>query len=199
MRGTHTTSSHRTRSWWHPLRVLQILLLGALIAPSLSVVVTPAYASSVSSATFSGAAGTVSVGGTLYAKQGAALTLTVVTSSDTKCVDVTGAATLPRQTSSTAKSNWTFTTTAPAGNGAQAFTVAASPNFNSNGCTGQTNSTQASYTLDNTGPVVSAELTPPATSFGWNNTDVVVKWTATDTGSGVAPAQPFQTDQPITA
>jgi hypothetical protein len=194
MRGTHTTSSHRTRSWWHPLRVLQILLLGALIAPSLSVVVTPAYASSVSSATFSGAAGTVSVGGTLYAKQGAALTLTVVTSSDTKCVDVTGAATLPRQTSSTAKSNWTFTTTAPAGNGAQAFTVAASPNFNSNGCTGQTNSTQASYTLDNTGPVVSAELTPAANAAGWNNSDVTVKWTATDGGSGVAGAQPFKTD-----
>src|SRR4051794_27858986 len=74
----------------------------------------PAYASSVTSAVFTGGTGTVSVGGTLYAKQGATLTLTVVTSSDTKCVEVTGAATLPRQTSSTAKSNWTFTTTAPA-------------------------------------------------------------------------------------
>jgi hypothetical protein len=158
-----------------------------------------ASASSVSSAVFSGGAGTVSVGGTVYAKQGGALTLTVVTSSDTKCVDVTGAATLPRQTSSTAKSNWTFTTTAPAGNGAQAFTVAASPNFNTGGCTGQTNSTQASYTLDNTGPVVSAELTPAANAAGWNNADVVVKWTATDSGSGVAAAQPFQTDSAITA
>ena len=194
MSGTHTTSLHRSRSWRHPLRLLQILVLGALIAPSLAVVATPAYASSVTSAVFSGGAGTVSVGGTLYAKQGAALTLTVVTSSDTKCVAVTGAATLPRQTSSTAKSNWTFTTTAPAGNGAQAFTVAASPNFNTNNCTGQTGTTQASYTLDNTGPVVTAALTPAANSFGWNNSDVTVKWTATDAGSGVAAAQPFQTD-----
>jgi hypothetical protein len=199
MRGTHTTRSHHTRSWYHPLRVFQLLLLPALLAPSLAVVATPASASSVTSAVFSGGAGTVSVDGTLYAKQGAALTLTVGTTSDTKCVDVTGAATLPRQTSSTAKSNWTFTTTAPAGNGAQAFTVAASPNFNSNGCTGQTNSTQASYTLDNTGPVVTAALTPAANAAGWNNSDVTVKWTATDTGSGVTAAQPFQTDGPITA
>ncbi len=123
----------------------------------------------------------------------------MVTSSDTKCVDVTGAATLPRQTSSTAKRNWTFTTTAPAGNGVQAFTVAASPNFNNNNCSGQTNSTQASYTLDNTGPVVTAALTPAANDAGWNNSDVVVKWTATDTGSGVAAAQPFQTDNSIAA
>ncbi len=158
-----------------------------------------ASASSVTSAVFSGTTGTVSVGGTLYAKQGAALTLAVVTSTDTKCVAVTGAATLTPQTSSTAKANWTFTTTAPAGDGAQAFTVAASPNFNSNNCTGQTNSTQASYTLDNTGPVVTAALTPAANAAGWNNSDVTVKWTATDTGSGVTAAQPFQTDGPITA
>jgi hypothetical protein len=177
--------------------LLALLAASVLILAGLQA--APAFASSVSSAVFSGGAGTVSVGGTLYAKQGAALTLTVVTSSDTKCVDVTGAATLPRQTSSTAKSNWTFTTTAPSGDGAQAFTVAASSNFNTNGCTGQTNSTQASYTLDNTGPVVTAALTPAANAAGWNNSDVTVKWTATDAGSGVTAAQPFQTDSPITA
>jgi hypothetical protein len=179
------------------------LVASAVVTGGLSV--APASASTVTSAVFSGGVGTVSVGGTVYAKQGAALTLTVATSSDTKCVDVTGAATVPRQTSSTAKSNWTFTTTAPAGDGAQAFTVAASPNFNTNGCTGQTNSIQASYTRDNTGPVVtpsatdSAGVTPAPTSFGWNNTDVTVKWTATDAGSGVTAAQPFQTDSAITA
>src|SRR4051812_47534115 len=182
-------------------RLFTALVASAVVMGGLSV--APASASTVTSAVFSGA-GTVFVGAKLYAKQGAALTLTVVTSSDTKCVDVTGAATLPRQTSSTAKSNWTFSTTAPAGDGAQAFTVAASPNFNSNGCTGQTNSIQPSYTLDNTGPVItptaadSAGITPAPTSFGWNNTDVTVKWTATDTGSGVAAAQPFQTDSAIT-
>jgi hypothetical protein len=168
---------------------------------SLALVLTPALlgslvaqASSVTSAVFTGGAGTVSVGGTVYSKQNATLTLTVVTSNDTKCVEVTGAAALPRQTSSTAKTNWTFTTTAPAGNGAQAFTVAASPNFNANNCTGQTNTTQASYTLDNTGPVVSSALSPPANAAGWNNANTTLAWTATDTGSGVAGTQPFQTE-----
>src|ERR671935_280853 len=127
MRGTHTTASHRTRSWGHPLRLLQLLLLAALLAPSLTVVATPAYASSVTSAAFSGGAGTVSVGGTLYAKQAAALTLTVTTSSDTKCVDVTGAFT-GHQTSSTARSSWTFGFTAPAGDGVQTVVASASPN-----------------------------------------------------------------------
>ncbi|CAN7535133.1 PxKF domain-containing protein [Terrabacter sp. LjRoot27] len=178
-------------------RLLAGVATGALVLGGVNLV--GASASSVSSAVFSGGAGTVSVGSTLYAKQGAALTLTVTTSNDTQCVVVTGAATLPRQTSLTAKSNWTFTTTAPAGNGAQAFTVAASPNFNANNCTGQTNSTQASYTLDNTGPVVTAALSPAPNGAGWNNGDVTVRWTATDAGSGVAAAQPFQTDSAISA
>ena len=185
---------HRTRRGGRPLarRLLTVLAASAVVTGGLSA--APASASSVSSAVFTGGAGTVSVGGTLYAKQGAGVTLTVVTSSDTKCVDVTGAATLPRQTSSTAKSSWTFTTTAPAGDGAQAFSVAAAPNFNANNCSGQTTSLQAAYTLDNTGPVVAAALTPAANAAGWNNTDTSVEWTATDAGSGVAAAQPFQTD-----
>ena len=122
-------------------RLLTVLATSAVVAGGLST--APASASSVSSAVFTGGAGTVNVDGTVFAKQGAALTLTVVTSSDTRCVSVTGASTL-RQTSAAAKTNWTFTTTAPAGDGAQAFTVAASPNFNANNCTGQTTSTQAS-------------------------------------------------------
>src|SRR5215212_8023964 len=68
----------------------------------------PAFASTVSSAAFTGGAGTASVGGTLYAKSGGALTLTVTTSSDTKCVDVSGAH-VAQQTSTTAKSSWSFT------------------------------------------------------------------------------------------
>ena len=175
--------------------VARRLLAGAAVSGVVvgGVNVSPTFASSVSSAVFSGT-GTVTNSGTVYAKQGTALTLTVVTSTDTKCVEVTGAGTLPRQTSSTAKSNWTFTTTAPAGSGAQAFTVAASPNFNANGCNGQTSSTQASYTLDNTGPVVTGAQTPAANANGWNNSNVTVNWTATDAGSGVAGAQPFKTD-----
>jgi hypothetical protein len=193
-------AAHRAAADHSQVRRLAIGLLSLVTAlTTIGLSLSVAQASSVTSAVFSGGTGTVTAGGTLYAKQGAALTLTLVTSSDTKCVTVTGAATLTPQTSSTAKSNWTFTTTAPAGNGAQAFTVAASPNFNTNGCTGQTNSTQASYTVDNTGPVVTAALTPAANAAGWNNDDVTVKWTATDTGSGVSASQPFQTDNAITA
>ncbi|MGY1778843.1 OmpL47-type beta-barrel domain-containing protein [Geodermatophilus sp. SYSU D01036] len=187
--GTPARTS-RTRRFTAGLLSLTTVLTPALV----TLTAAPAQAASVTSAVFSGEGGTTVVGGTLYARQDAAVTLTVVTSSDTKCVAVTGAATLPRQTSSTAKSNWTFTTTAPAGNGAQAFTVAASPNFNNNNCTGQTNSTQASYTLDNTGPVVSAALTPAANAAGWNNSNVTVNWTATDAGSGVVGAQPFKAE-----
>lgn len=178
-------------------RLIAAASTAALVWAGLSV--TPAFAVSVTSAVFSGGAGTASVNGTLYAKQGAALTLTVATSSDTKCVEVTGAATLPKQIASAGRSSWTFTVTAPAGNGAQAFTVTASPDFNSNqgninNCTGNSSSAQASYTLDNAGPLVTGAVTPAPNAAGWNNSDATVKWTATDAGSGVATAQPYQTD-----
>jgi hypothetical protein len=136
-------------------------------------------------ASFSGT-GTVIVGGILYAKQGQTVTLTVTTTDPTKCVDVSGAFT-DHQQATNAKTSWSFTTTAPAGNGVQAVTAAASVSFNNNNiCNGQSVSAQASYTLDNTGPVVTAVLTPPANAAGWNKTDTAVAWTATDAGSGVA-------------
>ncbi|WP_307039294.1 OmpL47-type beta-barrel domain-containing protein [Agromyces ramosus] len=145
----------------------------------------PAFASTVTSATFTGGTGTVSSGGSLYAKQGSALTLTVVASSDTRCVDVAGAFAAHDQ-SGAAKTSWTFTTTAGAGDGAQAVTVSASPNVNPQGkCTGQTSSMQASFTLDNTGPVVTAALAPVANSAGWNRANVGITWSATDAGSGI--------------
>jgi len=147
--------------------------------------VLPAQASSVTTAVFTGGAGTVSSGGTLYAKQGGALTLTVTTSSDTKCVDVPGA--VPdHQQSSSAKSTWTFTVTAGAGDGTQGVTATASPNFNGQDkCTGPSGSAQASYTLDNTGPVVTAAAAPAPNAAGWNKSNVGVTWSATDAGSGV--------------
>src|SRR3954465_7610078 len=94
----------RRRPMWMAGLVAATTVLGGVSLPA-------AFGSSVTSAVFTGGAGTASVGGTLYAKQGGALTLTVVTSSDTKCVEVTGAFT-GRQTSNTAKSTWTFTPTA---------------------------------------------------------------------------------------
>ena len=168
---------------------LVALVLVTLLAAAAAT--TTAYASSVSSASFTGGTGTVSVGGTLYAKQGGALTLTVNTSSDTKCVEVSGAFTA-KQTSSTAKSSWTFPFTAAAGDGAQSVNITARPTFNSNNCTGQAGPGTASYVLDNTGPTLLPSNTnrtgvsPAPNAAGWNNSNVSIAWIASDTGSGVA-------------
>src|SRR6058998_3600878 len=85
--------------------------VGALVAVLVAFLQMPAaFASNVSSAVFSGGSGTAVVGGVLYARNGAALTLTVTTSNDTECVDVTGAH-AGHQTSSTPKTTWTFSGT----------------------------------------------------------------------------------------
>jgi hypothetical protein len=166
------------------------LILVTLLAAAAAT--ATAYGSSVSTASFSGGAGTVTVGGTLYAKQGGALTLTVNTSSDTKCVDVSGAFTGHLQSSS-AKSSWTFPFTAPAGDGARSVNITAQPNFNSNdNCTGSSGGGTASYVLDNTGPTLlpsdtnKAGVSPAPNAAGWNNSNVSITWTASDAGSGVA-------------
>jgi hypothetical protein len=171
-----------------------VLALAALVA----VVGSSAFGSSVSSASFT--AGGVVVSGTRYAKQGQLLTLTVTTSSDTKCVEITGAHT-DRQTSSTAKSNWTFDFTAGAGDGLKVVTAAASPNFNANNCTGQSQNPQsASYVLDNTGPTLlpsntdKTGVSPAPNAAGWNNTNVNINWSAVDSGSGVGSGPSPATD-----
>ena len=168
----------RTRVWVG-LGTIFALVIAGLSAPA-------AYASTVSAATFSGGSGTVLVGTTLYAKNGAVVTLTVTASNDTKCVEVDGSFSAI-QTSAAAKTSWTFTTTAGAVDGARAVTAAASPNVNPQGkCTGQSNSAQASYIVDNTGPVVVGSLSPAANTAGWNSTNTTLTWSATDAGAGVA-------------
>jgi hypothetical protein len=160
----------------------------------LSVLSMPAAnAVTLNSATFSGGANTVSVGGTLYAKTAASLTLTASTTSDAQCVQVSGTHTA-RQTNASGQTSWTFPFNAVAGDGAHGVTVVASEKFNANNCTGQSTSTTASYTVDNTGPVVTAAVAPAPNGAGWNKTGVTVNWTATDTGSGVSGTQPFKTE-----
>src|SRR6266568_1852677 len=155
------------------------LVLGGAASVAIS---SPAGASTVMSAVFTGGTGTVVSGGALYAKSGGALTLTVNTSSDTQCVDVAGALT-GHQSSNTAKSSWTFPFTAGAGDGARAVTATVAPNVNSQGkCTGTSGSAQASYTLDNTGPVVTAALAPAANAAGWNKANPTITWSASDAG-----------------
>src|SRR4051794_16071540 len=108
-------------------RFRMVAVLGAALTVVGSVNAPAALAaSSTVSAVFTGDLSTVMVGQTVYARQGATVSLTVGTGSETQCVQVTGAKDLGIQSSATPRSNWTFTTTAPAGDGAQAFTVAAS-------------------------------------------------------------------------
>jgi hypothetical protein len=145
-------------------------------------------------AAFTGGSGTVSVDGQLFAREGGGLTLTVTAPEGMKCVDVSGPL-IGHQTSNTAKTVWTFPFTSGSGDGVTGATVSATGSFNPHGdCTSTASTTTPSFTRDNTGPVVSGALTPAPNAAGWNNTDVTVKWTATDTGAGVAAAQPFQTD-----
>src|SRR4051794_8219399 len=78
--------------------------VGGLTAPA-------ANAASVTSAAFSGGAGTfTAANGTVYAKQGAALTLTINTDSSTQCVDVVdgAGATIASQSDKNDKGTWTF-------------------------------------------------------------------------------------------
>lgn len=181
---------HKRRSFWAVIATVLALVVAGLSAPA-------AFGLSVTSAVFSGGA---AVSGAVYAKSGSALTLTVTTSTDTRCVKASGAfdAIL---TSTTSRTSWTFPTTAAAGEGVQAVTVAASADHNNNdknpNCTGNSVSTQASYTVDNTGPVVTATRAPAPNAVGWNKTDTTVTWSATDAGVGVAdgptPASAFIT------
>jgi hypothetical protein len=178
-------------------RLLAPLAATALAVPGIAVVAPAVFASSVTSASLTGDAATRTVGGVLWAKEGAVLTLKVVSSNDTTCVGVTGAQVLPVQTAPTGQTDWTFTVRAPAGNGAQAFTVTASPQSTSSGCSGQSTSTQVSYMLDNVGPNAVAQLSPAPNAANWNNSNVTVTWTSVDGGIGgigVPGPQPFQTD-----
>jgi len=170
-------SRMRGRTWLSVGTVLALLVAG-VTAPA-------AYAATATAtAAFTGGTGTVSVNGALYAKSGAVLTLTVTAPTDTTCLDVSGAFTAHQ--TGTAKASWTFTTVAGTGDGIRTITAAATSAFNTNNkCTGAAASSDTSYILDNTGPAVSAALTPAPNAAGWNRTATTVTWTATDSGSGI--------------
>jgi uncharacterized protein YjbJ (UPF0337 family) len=182
--------------------------LPALVAVSALVVVgmaPVADAASVTSAVFSGGAGTYTASsGTVYARQGAALTLTVQADSSTICVRVTTPSGSVDQ-SRTGTSPFSFTSgvaelTAGSGNGVvQVTSVVGFKNTNGKDhCTanqGETFTGQPFYVLDNTGPVLTPTVVPAPVN-GWSNRDTTVSWTAADpaadttfAGSGVA-AQP---------
>ena len=187
--------SHHSRpmaSAWRPLRSVArftgATLVSALVALSLPMGIVPASAASVSAASFSGDSKTLVVDGLLYAKKQAGLTLNVTTATAAKCVEVTGAHTA-KQTSNSPKTTWTFSGSgweAPDGNGIRTVTVTA---YDSAGtpCTNGTGSHKtmdASYVLDNAGPVLTASLSPAANAAGWNKSAVNITWEAQDAGVG---------------
>ncbi|KRB43106.1 hypothetical protein ASD90_22280 [Terrabacter sp. Root181] len=146
------------------------------------------YAASVTSAAFSGGAGTfTAANGTLFAKQGAALTLTVNADNQTKCVDVTGTIT-GRQTNGS--SPFVFATQSGAGDGLQTANLTVGNGNNANSCNGGVSSGSASYVRDNTVPTATATLVPVPNAAGWNRSDVSVTWVGTDAGSGVKTVTP---------
>jgi hypothetical protein len=181
------------------LRLLRIFVVLGMVLGLLTPLfqAPPSYAASATGASFSGGTGTVTVNGTVYAKNGGALTLTVTTDNTTKCVRVTDGITTVDKNSGSAQTSWTFTSadsaalfTAGSGNGMKSVTATAFRSFNGqNKCTanaGETAGPQtASYVLDNTGPVVTGAIAPAANAAGWNKSDVTITWSATDAGSGV--------------
>ena len=196
-RGQGMSKAERTRWRWGRRRGL---IAGAVIAAgsAFPLMGLTALGSSVGSAAFSGGAGTVSVGGTLYAKNGGALTLTVAPRRDTKCVDVTGAF-AGRQTS--ARQSRAGRSRSPPERQWRAN--------RHRRCIAELQRQQlhrpdqtpsASFVLDNTGPVVTGTVSPQPNAAGWNNSNAGITWSATDAGSGVAsgptPATDTQTRTP---
>ena len=115
-------------------------LTTVLTGTALGLVATGADAATVTSASFGGT-GTVLSGGVLYAKGGTPLTLTVITPTDIKCVDVSNAVTghsvAPTVTSDGLR--WQFAVTAPTNvaDGQKTADVTATTKTNSQGaCTG---------------------------------------------------------------
>jgi hypothetical protein len=172
----------------------------------MALVAASSFGASVTSASFSGGTGTFTSGGTVYAKQGAALTLGVNTDATTKCVRVTDGTTTVEKDSASAQTSWTFgpadsSALFVAGSGNGVKTVTATAFKNSNGqhhCTangGEAFGTQqASYILDNAAPTVTGALSPSPNAAGWNKSNVAITWTATDAGSGMASGPTPATD-----
>ena len=194
-------SGHRRR-----LRLPAISAVSAIALLGMGTVAPTAQAASVTSAAFSGGAGTyTAANGTVYAKQGGALKLTLATDGNTQCVDVIDGNdnTIATQSASKGQSDWTFAgsaypwLTAGTGSGVVQYTTKAWRNVNGQGkCVANQNENfgvqSAAYTLDNTAPTATGALTPAPNGAGWNKSDATVTWTGADTGGsgiqGIAPA-----------
>src|SRR3954454_1737816 len=183
----------------------------------------PTQAATATGASFSGGAGTFqnTTTGVLYARSGAALSLTVNLDAETTCVKVTdGTYTAEKAGPAGAAITFTATSTlltgstagagpalftASAGEGVRTLSAVGFKNSNNRNCTANqgevTGGTQASYTLDNTGPTVTGAVTQanarPLNAAGWATSDVTVAWSGTD-GTGAGANAPTPTSATVT-
>lgn len=185
-------------------RIPAVVAASAMVLGGVAAWAPAAQAASVTSAVFSGGAGTYTAAdGTVYAKQGAALTLTVNTDGNTRCVDVIdGNGNTIATKSGSNSGSWTFSgsayswLTAEAGSGMVQYTTKAWRNVNGQGkCVANQNETfgvqSASYTLDNAAPTATGVVSPAPNGAGWNKANATVTWTGVDTnGSGVKTVTP---------
>ena len=193
--GRYVTNQKAAR-WLRIVAVLGMVLgvLAPVVRP------TPASAASVVSAQFLPAGGpAIILAGTVYARSGAQLRLNVTTDADTRCVEITGAHTAT-QTSSSGTTSWTFfPLLANLSEGPNTITATAFRNVNPQGkCVangGEALGIQtATYIVDNTGPTLTAAVSPAPNAAGWNNSNVSIAWSATDAGAGVASGPTPATD-----
>lgn len=179
LRSSTTTAGPRSAR----RRLLALLSTASLAATGTAAFAPPAIAAAGGSTiTLNGGEKTYTdSAGDLFAKLGAPLTLEVTGGNSNGCITVSGGG-FTGQGPVVGSSSATFTAVAGSGNGEQFVTVTywSSPNCKGNGVGEDT-----SYMLDNTGPVVTGQLTPKPNEAGWNSSDVTVTWTATDNEGGV--------------
>lgn len=163
--------------------VMALVLLASAILHA-----APAQAA-INSMSITGGTGTVTVGSTLYARQGQTVNVTVVTDTVPCEVRLTGAhsAILSAPSSSTATTKtWNFGPfTVADGDGTRTVTAATMKLHTNGKCQTNDSTSSGSYVADNTKPAIGHTVTAGAPNgAGWSRQDVTVNWSGSDGGSG---------------
>jgi hypothetical protein len=161
-------------------RILRITAAAAVAAAAVFVFPALGPAAAVSSVSLSGGAGTLVVGGVLYAKAGGLVGVDVATSADAECVRLfeNGVA-AGSQSNAAGAAAWHFELAAPSANGVQQVRATA---YATADCHGTWGSGAASFVADDAGPRIIPLVSPAPNGYGWNNSGVRVVESANDGG-----------------